>query len=181
MTQYNTKRENGARKSREEAYKPTGETQTNELGVLDTNHYQHQHQHKSTTIGRCLFLATFIVTLGFQAIYSTPPNSKSCTVTSHRTKMSFKLEEVNADADFKELIACEWESYENPFQTFFRLFCPIRGSGSHAREESLTECTQRQLEWHVSDPSSYWQKVSDTTTGKNHRWCTLENSSYQPI
>lgn len=79
--------------------------------------------------------------------------------------MSFKLEEANT-GDFKELIACEWESYENPFQTFFRLFCPIRGSSSQAHDESLAECTQRQLQWHVSDPSSYWQKVTETTTGK---------------
>ncbi|TVY18265.1 hypothetical protein LARI1_G005073 [Lachnellula arida] len=80
--------------------------------------------------------------------------------------MPFKLEQANIDVDFKELIECEWESYERPLQTFFRLFCPIRGTGPHAREESLTECTQRQLEWHRSDPSSYWQKVTDSTTGK---------------
>jgi len=80
--------------------------------------------------------------------------------------MPFKLEEVNPDVDFKELIACEWESYENPLQTFFRLFCPIRGTGPQAREESLAECTERQLEWHRSDPTSYWQKVTDSATGK---------------
>jgi hypothetical protein len=80
--------------------------------------------------------------------------------------MLFKLDEVNVDVDFKELIACEWESYENPFQTFFRLFCPIRGTGPQAREESLRECTERQLEWHRSDPTSYWQKVTDVATGK---------------
>ena len=57
--------------------------------------------------------------------------------------MPLKLEEVIPDVDFKELIACEWESYENPLQTFFRLFCPIRGTGPHAREESLAECTER--------------------------------------
>ena len=76
--------------------------------------------------------------------------------------MSFKLEEVNVESDFAELIACEWESYERPLQTFFRLFCPIRGS----REESLKECTARQLDWHKSDPTSYWQKVTDSRTGK---------------
>jgi hypothetical protein len=80
--------------------------------------------------------------------------------------MAFKLEEVNVADDFAELIACEWQTYENPLQTFFRLFCPIRGTGSNARQESLEECTQRQLEWHSSDPTSYWQKVTDTTTGK---------------
>ncbi|CAG8980476.1 hypothetical protein HYALB_00013597 [Hymenoscyphus albidus] len=80
--------------------------------------------------------------------------------------MSFTLSEVNPETYFLDLITCEWESYGFPLQTFFRLFCPIRGTGPHAREESLAECTARQREWHVSDPSSYWQKVTDSSTGK---------------
>ncbi|KAI9693903.1 MAG: hypothetical protein M1822_003174 [Bathelium mastoideum] len=73
-----------------------------------------------------------------------------------------RLEEVDITRDFPELISCEWESYEQPHQNFFRLFCPIFGS----REESLKECTERQLEWHTSDPTSYWQKVTDTNTNR---------------
>ncbi|KAL9082640.1 MAG: hypothetical protein Q9165_008838 [Trypethelium subeluteriae] len=80
--------------------------------------------------------------------------------------MAFRLEEINADEDFPELIQCEWEAYENPEQYFFRLFCPIVGSHPNARQESLEECTARQREWHLSDPTSYWQKVVDTGTGK---------------
>lgn len=80
--------------------------------------------------------------------------------------MPYTLNEVNPDKDFPELIAAEWESYENPHQTFFRLFCPVRGQGPNARLESLEECTRRQLEWHRSDPTSYWQKVTDDETGR---------------
>ncbi|MCJ1246386.1 hypothetical protein MMC30_003593 [Trapelia coarctata] len=80
--------------------------------------------------------------------------------------MVFKLEEVNPDTDFDELMACEWESYENPSQTFFRLFCPIHGTGPNARAESIKEATARQLAWHQSDPTSYWQKVVDVETRK---------------
>ncbi|PQE25900.1 hypothetical protein CJF30_00000642 [Rutstroemia sp. NJR-2017a BBW] len=80
--------------------------------------------------------------------------------------MSFKLEEVDPVKDFTELIECEWISYENPNQTFFRLFCPIIGDGPNAREESLKESTARQLEWHQSDPTSYWQKIVDPKSGK---------------
>jgi len=80
--------------------------------------------------------------------------------------MPFKLEDVDPAADFQELIECEWVSYENPHQSFFRLFCPIIGSGPTAREESLKECTSRQLEWHQSDPTSYWHKVIDVDSGK---------------
>jgi hypothetical protein len=35
-----------------------------------------------------------------------------------------------------------------------------------AQEDSLKECTSRQLEWHQSDPTSYWHKVVDTESGK---------------
>ena len=80
--------------------------------------------------------------------------------------MPFTLEEVDIATDFAELIACEWVSYENPLQTFFRLFCPIHGSGPDAHTESLKEATARQLEWHRADPTSYWQKVTNSTTGK---------------
>ena len=76
--------------------------------------------------------------------------------------MPLNLEEVDIPTDFPELISCEWESYEQPAQNFFRLFCPIFGS----REDSLAECTERQLDWHISDPTSYWQKVTDTETKK---------------
>jgi len=80
--------------------------------------------------------------------------------------MPFKLEEINPATDFDEIIECEWISYENPFQTFFRLFCPIIGDGPDDRQESMKESTTRQLEWHQSDPTSYWQKVVDVDTGK---------------
>lgn len=73
--------------------------------------------------------------------------------------MSFTLQEVDPAKDFAELIECEWDSYENPYQTFFRLFCPIHGTGPSTRAESLKEATARQLQWHTSDPTSYWQKV----------------------
>ncbi|KAI9645891.1 hypothetical protein NHQ30_005328 [Ciborinia camelliae] len=80
--------------------------------------------------------------------------------------MPFQLLDVNPSTDFPELIECEWTSYENPPQSFFRLFCPIIGSRATARADSLQECTARQLEWHESDPTSYWQKVIDTESGK---------------
>jgi GNAT superfamily N-acetyltransferase len=85
---------------------------------------------------------------------------------SNTSNMPFKLEEVDTTLDFPELIACEWESYEDPYQPFFRLFCPIHGDGVDARAESLKECTARQLSWHESDPTSFWQKVVDTESGK---------------
>lgn len=73
--------------------------------------------------------------------------------------MPLRLQEVDYSKDFDELIECEWISYENPNQPFFALFFPIHGDGPDARAEAIKEGTARQLEWHKSDPTSYWQKV----------------------
>ncbi|KAM5349862.1 hypothetical protein ACJ41O_006367 [Fusarium nematophilum] len=73
--------------------------------------------------------------------------------------MPFKLLEVDTATDFREVIECQWDSYESPFQSFFRMFCPLLGDGPSGREESLRESTARQLEWHETDPTSYWGKV----------------------
>ncbi|EEU33988.1 uncharacterized protein NECHADRAFT_55801 [Fusarium vanettenii 77-13-4] len=75
--------------------------------------------------------------------------------------MPFKLLEVDTATDFEEVIECQWAAYENPFQSFFRLFCPVHGDGPTARAESIKECIARQLDWHNSDPTSYWGKVID--------------------
>ncbi len=78
--------------------------------------------------------------------------------------MPLKLDEVDSAIDFPNLIACEWDSYENPDQKVFRLFCSPPWTGPTSRANAIKECTARQLEWHRSDPTSYWQKVTDTET-----------------
>ncbi|PSN67455.1 hypothetical protein BS50DRAFT_600835 [Corynespora cassiicola Philippines] len=70
---------------------------------------------------------------------------------------------VNVETDFDELITCEWESYEQLFQSFFRLFCPVYDSG---REDSLKQSIATQLEWHKPDPHAHWLKVMEKSTGK---------------
>lgn len=79
--------------------------------------------------------------------------------------MPFKLEEVTSDGDFDDIIACLWESFYNPFQSFFPLFCPVVGTGPNAYAESIETSTDRYRNWHKSDPTSHWLKVIDTDTG----------------
>ena len=79
--------------------------------------------------------------------------------------MPLQLADVNADADFAELVRVMMDSYEDPPSTLYKLFCPTFGSGSEAREAALKEHAQRFHEWHVSDPTSHWKKVVDTETG----------------
>ncbi|KAF2683304.1 hypothetical protein K458DRAFT_452810 [Lentithecium fluviatile CBS 122367] len=77
--------------------------------------------------------------------------------------MSFKLSDVNFETDFAELIECQWIAHEDPLQTFYWLFCPIRESG---RDASVKESTARMLEWHEHDPNARWLKVEDTAIGR---------------
>ncbi|KAI0173196.1 acyl-CoA N-acyltransferase [Hypoxylon sp. FL1284] len=80
--------------------------------------------------------------------------------------MALKLQEINADVDFPALARCLFESYEDPPQRFFHVFFPIHGSGEQAREDAIKEAADRLKLWHTHDPSSYWNKVVDTETGK---------------
>lgn len=75
--------------------------------------------------------------------------------------MTFELLDIDSPADFYDAIGCQWLAYENPSQSFFRMFCPLRGEGDLARAESMRESAARQWEWHASDPTSRWRKVVD--------------------
>jgi hypothetical protein len=77
--------------------------------------------------------------------------------------MSFRLSTANLDTDFDELMAVQWAAHENPFQPFYRLFCPIVDDD---QEASLKESTARMLEWQHHDPNAQWLKVEETATGK---------------
>ncbi|KAK5625796.1 hypothetical protein RRF57_001512 [Xylaria bambusicola] len=80
--------------------------------------------------------------------------------------MALKLQEIDPEKDFPALARCLFESYEDPPQKFFHVFFPIHGTGSEAREEAIKEAADRLKLWHTHDPSSYWQKVVDESTGK---------------
>jgi len=73
----------------------------------------------------------------------------------------YTVSEVDSERDFPELIACEWSAFEHAKIHFFRLWCPIHGSGPDAYADSLAECTTRQREWHLKNPNSYWMKATD--------------------
>lgn len=95
--------------------------------------------------------------------------------------MTFKLEEVNPEADFAELMICLWESYEEPYQSLFRLFCPI--PEGKTREVAIKESTVRQLDWFHADPTSYWQKITDSETGKivaGALWKICKSNPFEP-
>ncbi|KAI9881207.1 MAG: hypothetical protein M1830_007185 [Pleopsidium flavum] len=79
--------------------------------------------------------------------------------------MPLELQEVTSDSEFDEIIPLQWLSYESPFNGFFILFCPTRGSGDNARANSIQESKERQIQWFHADSSSRWIKVVDTDTG----------------
>ncbi|KAL7625558.1 hypothetical protein AAE478_004778 [Parahypoxylon ruwenzoriense] len=63
--------------------------------------------------------------------------------------MVLELREVNSETDFPVIARCMFESYENLPQKFFHAYFPVHGSGPEAQ-----------------DPTSYWQKVVGTNTGR---------------
>lgn len=77
-----------------------------------------------------------------------------------------KLESVE-DGEFADVIAAEWESFENPLQPIFRLYCPIIDD-DHAK--SLVHNTQVQWDGYKRkrsspDTEAIWLKVIDTEAG----------------
>ncbi|KAL8686758.1 MAG: hypothetical protein Q9218_006883, partial [Villophora microphyllina] len=95
--------------------------------------------------------------------------------------MPLELREVKEDAEWNELIQCESESYETPFNGIFILFRPHRGN-TPAGREGFKELRDRQLTWHKHDPSSRWFKVVDTDIGDKvvggAEWKIFEENPY---
>ncbi|OTA99838.1 hypothetical protein M426DRAFT_16069 [Hypoxylon sp. CI-4A] len=80
--------------------------------------------------------------------------------------MGFELLEIDAATDFPAIARSMFKSYEKPHQKFFHAFFPIHGDTDEAREEAIAECATRLESWHTGNPTSYWQKVVDTDTGR---------------
>lgn len=99
--------------------------------------------------------------------------------------MPLELRHVKSDSEFNELVQCECESYEDPFNGFYLLLRPDRGSSPKGRE-GFKELRDRQIAWHKHDPTSTWLKVVDTDIGDKvvggACWNTfLENPYSQPM
>ena len=87
------------------------------------------------------------------------------------------LHEVTSDDDFPKIVQCEWESYQEPLNTFFRLF---------RRDETpagFTELHEQQLRYHKRDSISRWFKVVDTDLDDKiigaANWNVLTENPYQ--
>ncbi|KAI1809054.1 hypothetical protein GGS20DRAFT_573742 [Poronia punctata] len=80
--------------------------------------------------------------------------------------MGFRLEQVDPAADFPAIARSMFESYEEPPQSFFHAFFPRHGETQEAREAAIAECATRLYSWHTEDPTSHWQKIIDTDTGR---------------
>ncbi|KAK2867769.1 hypothetical protein FQN49_003488 [Arthroderma sp. PD_2] len=88
----------------------------------------------------------------------------TCALSKHlppKPKKNMHLELLHVgDDDFPDLIAALWESYEDPAQPFFRIYCPIFNND---REKSLADSTEFFHEEYRNEfPESQWLKVVDT-------------------
>ncbi|KAH9894585.1 acyl-CoA N-acyltransferase [Xylariomycetidae sp. FL2044] len=83
--------------------------------------------------------------------------------------MPFEFRAFNPETDFPGISRCMFESHETPPQKFFHAYFPIHGEeeGDHqAREDAIAEGTARLAAWFAEDPTSHWEIVVDTSTGR---------------
>ncbi|KAK2750410.1 hypothetical protein FQN57_003890 [Myotisia sp. PD_48] len=93
--------------------------------------------------------------------------------------MNLKILPVE-DAEFPAVVGAMWEAFENPFQGFFRVVCPILDND---REKSLKASVQLFLEEHHNEqPMSHWIKVVDTDANDKiagaARWVVYEKDPH---
>ncbi len=95
--------------------------------------------------------------------------------------MPLELREHKVDDDWNELIQCECESYEDPFNPGYILLRPERGNSDKARE-GFKELRNRVIAQHKNDPTSTWLKVVDTDIGDKTvgaaNWNTFTENPY---
>ncbi|KAH9908957.1 hypothetical protein F4778DRAFT_714724 [Xylariomycetidae sp. FL2044] len=70
------------------------------------------------------------------------------------------------DPSSRPVLLAYLESYEDPPQPFLHIFLPVLGPKPQDREAAIQETAVRLRLWPVEDPSSHWQKVVDTETGR---------------
>ena len=80
--------------------------------------------------------------------------------------MPLSLLLVTSDAEFDDIIDCEWTSYETPHNPAWKFFYPAWGPNPSDRAAAIQESKTRQIKFHHSKPSSNWVKVVDDDTGK---------------
>lgn len=87
---------------------------------------------------------------GFRRIvHSTTRLASTCTHGLAYT-MSFKLEVAQIE-DLPKIIAAEWNSFENPPEPIFRLYCPVTGAG---RTKALADNIAQQQKSFISQDSN---------------------------
>lgn len=79
--------------------------------------------------------------------------------------MPLELQDADPTSDFPALARALFESYEEPWQSFFHAYFPIHGAGEEAREAAIREAATRLEDWHTHDLTMRWQKIVDTETG----------------
>ena len=96
--------------------------------------------------------------------------------------MTLSLQVVSSDAEFDDLIDCEWTAYETPHNSAWKFLYPVWGSAPEDRAAAMQESKQRQLESHHTKPNSNWLKVVDNDTGAvvgGALWYVYEKNPYQ--
>ena len=80
--------------------------------------------------------------------------------------MPLRLSRVTSTTDFEEITRVQFLAYRDPWIPLLQLFFPVADSSPDAYEAAIKDATRRITEWHQSDPTSTWLKVTDDATGR---------------
>ncbi|KAI4150567.1 MAG: hypothetical protein L6R39_002250 [Caloplaca ligustica] len=96
--------------------------------------------------------------------------------------MPLEFRQVTKDSEFNEIVQCQCESYQQPLNSFFRLFRHDQSP------RGFIELRDRQIREWKSDPTARWFKVVDTDIGDRvigaAKWNVFTTNPYtdpQPV
>lgn len=80
--------------------------------------------------------------------------------------MPLEIQDIDPAVDFPALMRVWIVSWQDPPQPVMQVLTPVHGTGPDALDVAAAEAGQRLREMHAGDPSSRWQKMVDTDTGR---------------
>ena len=150
------------------------------LGTRGATRGKPRNPKRPANLKYFLHFSYYVLRTATRDLSNLPPSTLVFMIWS-TAKMPLELREVKSDDEWNELIQCECESYEDPFNAIYILLRPDRGNSPKARE-GFKELRDRQLAWHKNDPTSRWFKVVDTDLGDKviggANWNTFTENPY---
>lgn len=124
-----------------------------------THHHGQQYRYRIITILN-IRLKTSDTAMTQIFLYGSTPH------TLYTMPGDMELRVFENDAEFDEMMPACWEAFENPFVSFLRIVCYMRGETQEDRKDAIEASAARMRALHQMSPNSHWIKVIETETGR---------------